>query len=202
MNEVKGTAGAGPRPAVARTSADRLPAYFYRLSAAAQRIYLRSDAIDSFNLTTSPAALRIADALIKTLAEGRQAAIAIAARELADEVCRLMGVRPINVEVRGVRPHNTRGELHGIFYPTRPPRIVLWMRTAQRHQTVKPRTFVRTLLHELGHYFDYAVLRLGESYHTAGFFKRESALMRALVAAETPRAAGQALKDSDRGGGA
>src|SRR5579885_625937 len=113
MNEVKGTAGAGPQAAVARASADRLPAYFYRLSAAAQRIYLRSDAIDSFNLTASPAALRIADALMKTLAEGRQAAIAIAARELADEVCRLMGVRPINVEVRGVRPHNTRGELHG-----------------------------------------------------------------------------------------
>lgn len=201
MNEVKGTTDATPR-SPARTPSDRLPAFFYRLAPAAQRAYLRSDAIDSFNLTPSLAALRIAGTLMKTLAEGRQAAIGLASRELADEVCRLLQVRPINVEVRGVRPHNTRGELHGIFYPTRPPRIVLWMRTAQRRQTVKPRTFVRTLLHELGHYFDYTVLRLGDSYHTAGFFKRESSLMRALVAGDVPEAATGPVRDNDRGGGA
>jgi hypothetical protein len=84
-----------------------------------------------------------------------------------------------------VRPRNARGELHGLFYPydarTRtPPRIVLWMRTAQRHDVVKPKTFVRTLMHEVGHYLDYALLRLEDSYHTQGFFKRESSLVRAL----------------------
>src|ERR1700735_5142141 len=40
------------------------------------------------------------------------------------------------------------------------PLIILWMRTAQRHDVVKPKTFLRTLFHELGHYLDYALLRL------------------------------------------
>jgi len=193
--------GVGPRTAARRPS-DQLPAFFYRLSPAAQRTYLRSDSIDTFNLTPSPQARRMAETLMRTLAEGRPAAIEIIARQLADELCQLLQVRPISVEVRGVRPHNARGELHGIFYPTRPPRIVLWMRTAQRHQTVKPRTFIRTLLHELGHYFDYAVLRLGDSFHNSGFFKRESALMRALMPAEENELTPGIPKDNDRGGGA
>jgi hypothetical protein len=54
------------------------------------------------------------------------------------------------------------------------------MRTAQRHDVVKPKTFVRTLMHEIGHYLDYAHLRLEDSYHTRGFFQRESSLVRAL----------------------
>lgn len=173
--------GIGPRSAGLRKPPDQLPAFFYRLSAASQRTYLRSDAIETFNLVPSSEALRMTAVLIKTLTEGRQAAAALGARQLADELCRLLQVRPIEIEVRGVRPHNARGELHGIFYPTRPPRIVLWMRTARRHQTVKPRTFIRTLLHEIGHYLDYALLRLGDSFHTRGFFQRESSLVRALL---------------------
>jgi hypothetical protein len=191
----------GPRSA-RRGPSDLLPAFFYRLSPAAQRTYLRSNAIETFNLAPSPQALRMTAALMNTLTEGRQAAAGIVVRQLADELCGLLQVRPIAVEVRGVRPHNTRGELHGIFYPTRPPRIVLWMRTAQRHQTVKPRTFIRTLLHELGHYFDYAVLRLGDSFHTSGFFKRESALVRALLPQGEPDAGRDRPKDSDLGDGA
>jgi hypothetical protein len=181
MHGVKGTMGIGPRSARLRRPPDQLPAFFYRLSSAAQRTYLRSDAIETFNLVPSPEALRMTAALTKMLAEGRQAAAAQYARQLTDELCGLLQVRPIEIEVRGVRPHNARGELHGIFYPTRPPRIVLWMRTARRHQTVKPRTFIRTLLHEIGHYLDYALLRLGDSFHTSGFFKRESSLVRALL---------------------
>jgi hypothetical protein len=35
-------------------------------------------------------------------------------------------------------------------------------------------------MHEFAHYLDYALLRLGDSPHTAGFFKRESFLVRSL----------------------
>ena len=103
---------------------------------------------------------------------------------LMDELCGGFGVADIHLEVRGVRPHNARGELHGLFRLSRPPEIVLWMRTAQRHEVVKPRTFLRTLLHELCHYLDYALLKLEDSYHTMGFFKRESFLVRALIGSE------------------
>src|SRR5205823_3660237 len=34
---------------------------------------------------------------------------------------------------------------------------------------------------EVGHHLDYTVLRLSESYHTEGFYKRESSLFHQLV---------------------
>ena len=73
------------------------------------------------------------------------------------------------------------GSCTDLFRLSKPPEIVLWMRTAQRHEVVKPRTFLRTLLHELCHYLDYSLLQLEDSYHTMGFFKRESFLVRALM---------------------
>jgi hypothetical protein len=99
-------------------------------------------------------------------------------------LCDAFGVPFIRVEVRGVRPHNTRGELHGLFRLSKPPEILLWMRTAQRHDVVKPRTFLRTMLHELCHYLDYSMLKLDDSFHTMGFFKRESFLVRVLMGSE------------------
>jgi hypothetical protein len=57
------------------------------------------------------------------------------------------------------------------------------MRTAQRHDVVKPKTFLRTLMHELGHYLDYTLLKLDDSFHNSGFFKRESFLVRTLYPA-------------------
>ena len=167
-----------------------LPSYFYRLSARAQRIWLKSDSIDRLDLVPDAATLSLTAALMATLPSGTPSVIERAVQALADRICGLTGVRGVRVEVRGVRPHNTRGELHGIFYPRGPspdpgaPLIILWMRTAQRHEVVKAKTFLRTLMHELGHYFDYALLRLGESFHTTGFFRRESFLVRILSPAQ------------------
>ncbi|MGD0075527.1 MAG: hypothetical protein ABSD31_14475 [Candidatus Binataceae bacterium] len=158
-----------------------LPKFFYRLSPRAQRSYLKGDAIADFNLTPGPAALSLVDKLLDALDSGALASINRAAQALIDELCHLLGVKPVSVEVRGVRPHNQRGELHGIFYPrARPPKMILWMRTARRHDIVKPKTFVRTLFHEFGHYLDYSLLKLDESFHNSGFFKRESFLVRVL----------------------
>ena len=163
----------------------RLPSYFYRLSSHAQRTYLKSDSVERFDYVASVAARNSLDALMRVLESGNLAATATCARALTAEICRGLATPPVNVEIRGVRPRNTRGELHGLFYPYDPrrrrqPYIVLWMRTAQRHDVVKPKTFVRTLMHEIGHYLDYAHLRLEDSYHTRGFFQRESSLVRAL----------------------
>lgn len=167
-----------------------LPAFFYRLPARAQRCYLKSNAIERFELNPSPTAFDRTAFLMRVLEHGELAATGKAAQALITELCLLLGVKPVRIEVRGVRPRNARGELHGIFYPARMPRagahgasapaIILWMRTAQRHDVVKPKTFLRTLLHELGHYLDYALLKLEDSYHTQGFFKRESSLVHAL----------------------
>ncbi len=173
--------------------AAKLPAFFYRLTARAQRCYLKSDSIDRYNFVPSTSALARTEALLRTLETGSLAAINQAAQHLVDEVCRVLRIAPLRVEIRGVRQRNPRSELHGIFYPhERPPRMIVWMRTAQRRDIVKPKTFLRTLLHELGHYLDYAVLDLGDSFHTKGFFKRESFLVRSLYVA--PRQSPEAGK--------
>jgi hypothetical protein len=186
---------------------DALPSYFYRLSARAQRVWLKSDSIERFELVPDVAAFSLTAALVAALSSGAPPVIEHAAQTLADQICRLLAVKAVRIEVRGVRPHNTRGELHGIFYPRGPsprpgpPLIILWMRTAQRHDVVKPRTFVRTLMHELGHYLDYALLRLEESFHTTGFFRRESFLVKTLFppAAARPPTGSARQADSHHG---
>lgn len=192
-----GASGPAPRKA-------ELPRFFYRLSARAQRTYLKGDSIDRFDLIPGAAAFSLTGALMRALESGAPSAVERAAQGLVTELCRLLGVRAVRIEVRSVRPRNAVGELHGIFYPRGPgrrpaaatvralaaaarpgdPLIVLWMRTAQRHDVVKPKTFLRTLMHELGHYLDYALLKLDDSFHNSGFFKRESFLVRTLYPAQ------------------
>lgn len=101
----------------------------------------------------------------------------------------MLRVRPARIEVLAARPRSDWGELHGLYTPdpARPPRIQLWMRTAQHKRVVAFRTFLRTLLHELGHHLDYEHLRLAESFHTEGFFRRESSLFKQLTARADPR---------------
>jgi hypothetical protein len=79
-----------------------------------------------------------------------------------------LGVPPVRVEVLAARPHAKWGELHGLYTVERgkPPKIQLWMRTAKQRRVVAFRTYLRTLLHEVGHHLDYALLRLRDSYHT------------------------------------
>ncbi len=171
-----------PRPAAGGGRAAALPGFFYRLAPRDQKAYLTSEATEVFDLTAGIHAVALAEALVAALDDGSLAGTGRAAQALASELCRSAGVRAVPVEVKGARPRNARGELHGIFYPDA-PRIVLWTRTAIRGDVVKPRTFVRTLMHELAHYLDYSLLRLGNSYHTRGFFKRESFLVRAVLPA-------------------
>lgn len=162
-----------------------LPAFFYKLSLHSQRCYLKSDSIAKYEgFAGSPAAKSRLDDLMDALEGGTLQNVQSSATLLMHQLCQLFRVPPVRIEVRGVRPHNARGELHGLFRLSNPPEILLWMRTAQRHEVVKPRTFLRTLLHELCHYLDYSVLKLEDSYHTMGFFKRESFLVRSLIGTE------------------
>jgi hypothetical protein len=99
----------------------------------------------------------------------------------------------VKVQVLAARPHAKWGELHGLYTAERgrTPTIQLWMRTAKQRRVVAFRTYLRTLLHEVGHHLDYTLLRLRDSYHTEGFYKRESSLFKQLVpeAARPPESA-------------
>ena len=73
-------------------------------------------------------------------------------------------------------------------------------RTAARRQVVAFRTFLRTLCHEICHHLDYEMYALEETFHTEGFYKRESSLANALLAQEAPGAPPVAPRSDPVGG--
>jgi hypothetical protein len=60
------------------------------------------------------------------------------------------------------------------------------MRTVAQKRVVAFRTFLRTLLHEVCHHLDYEHYELEETFHTEGFYARESSLMRDLLGETKP----------------
>jgi hypothetical protein len=159
-------------------------AYYARLSARDKRIYRQSDAIERVPLP-DPVALRpLVDELAAALGDEDRHATERACQRLADAMLAQLALPPVRLSVLAARPSRDWGELHGYYDPTREgvaPTITLWMRTAQRKQVVAFRTFLRTFLHEIGHHLDYELLRLAETFHTEGFYKRESSLFRQLM---------------------
>jgi hypothetical protein len=159
-------------------------AYYARLSARDKRIYRQSDAIERVELP-DPGALRpLVDAVAAALADEDRHATERACQRLADALLAQLALPPVRLSVLAARPSRDWGELHGYYDPTREgvaPTLTIWMRTAQRKQVVAFKTFLRTFLHEIGHHLDYELLRLAETFHTEGFYKRESSLVRQLL---------------------
>lgn len=162
-------------------------AYYQRLSAEQKRIYRASDRVERIELPrneTTRGLGELIDRLETALGEGDRARTQTAAQALMDGLTGVLDVPPLRIKVLRRRPSWETGELHGLYEPGPGGvhRVSVWMRTAQRAQVVKFKTFFRTLLHELCHHLDYERLQLEESFHTEGFYKRESALVRELLA--------------------
>ena len=166
-----------------------------RLKRWQQREYDRSNAVTALPVRATPR-LKQAAVLLRTALEAEDPTrVERVAQVICDELCAAFRVTPVRVRVRGVRPANRRGELHGLYTwaeGSGPGRIELWMRTAKRAQVVRYRTFLRTLLHEVCHHLDYHLLHLRESFHTEGFFKRESSLVHQVRPADAAVETGSA----------
>jgi len=171
-------------------------AYFERLSRRQQGIYLKSDRITTVPLPKAAALRPLVVELGAALESGDRALTESASQLLASGLARELGLPSVRVTVLSARPHAKWGELHGLYEstgkPGKPPTITLWMRTARQKRVVAFRTFLRTLLHEMGHHLDYTLLKLGDSLHTQGFYQRESHLFHQLV---TDRGSGMATLD-------
>jgi hypothetical protein len=162
-------------------------AYYARLSAARQRIYRKSDALESLELPPGLAIGTPVEAIRAGLSCADRAAVQAAAADLIAALVNGFGVPKVRVRVLARRPDDGDSVLHGLYEPgegATPARITVWMRTAARRDVVAFRTFLRTLIHELCHHLDYELLLLPETFHTAGFYKRESSLVAAILARE------------------
>jgi hypothetical protein len=159
-------------------------AYFDKLSAARKVVYLRSDAIERIALPPGPALTHVVAQIEDELQAERRKQVEVAAQALLSDLTQRLKVPPVRVKVLTVRPSGNWGELHGLYEPEEDgvsALITVWMRTVARKQVVAFRTFLRTLLHELCHHLDYELYKFPETFHTQGFYKRESNLMAQLA---------------------
>jgi hypothetical protein len=167
-------------------------AYYDRLSAASQKTYRRSDSIPRIEMPEPAALMPIAREIGAALEAAQRAAVEKSCQALVDGINAQLATPPVGVRVLERRPANSEGELQGLYEPDEVTgsvaRITVWMRTAQREQVVKFRTFLRTVVHEVCHHVDYEHYLLPETFHTEGFYARESALVRELLG-EPPKAA-------------
>jgi hypothetical protein len=165
-------------------------AFYDRLNASRRRIYDRSDAIVTLALPAGPDLSDHVTAITEALARDAQRDVQRGCQTLMDALVARFTVPPVRMKVWPARPSGDWGELHGLYVPdndTPPARIELWMRTAQLKKVVAPRTFLRTFVHEFCHHLDYEHFRLAETFHTEGFYKRESHLLDQLAGPPVPR---------------
>ena len=157
--------------------------YYARLGKKDRAIYDRSDSIPSIRLPQPSLLWPLGPVLEAALLGDDKRAVQAACTLLASGITVMLKTPPVQVVVLAVRPSLATAELHGLYTrePGKVPRIRVWMRTVRQRRVVAFRTFLRTLLHEVCHHLDYTYLRLPESFHTQGFFKRESSLFHQLV---------------------
>jgi len=159
-------------------------AYYKRLTVRQKRAYDKSDEITSVRIPNASKLYPIVNALETALKEEDRKETEILSRKLVSALTARLKVPAIKVRVFAVRPHNSRGELHGLYNPAKgqvPAIIDIWMRTAKHKRVVAFRTFLRTLLHEICHHLDYEHFKFSYSFHTEGFYKRESSIFHQLV---------------------
>ena len=168
-----------------------MPSFRHRLTRAQQREYDRSNAVSAVPVRVSARGARAVELLGWALAHADRPRTQRVAQVICDELCLALRVPALRVEVKEVRPSDRRGELHGLYESAGRRQVIsVWMYTAKRAQVVAYKSFLRTLVHEMGHHLDYQLLDLRDSFHTDGFFRRESSLVNQLLAAAARAAAG------------
>lgn len=177
--------------------------YYDNLSEARKRIYRKSDAIRRIPISCKGELYNLAAKLKSSLEKGKRRDVSVHASEMCRIICEGLDIEPLKVKISTRRPSNAKEELQGLYERTEGEEAVLtvWMKTAAKGQVVAFKSFIRTVLHELCHHIDFTYYRLAESYHTEGFFARESGLYKEIVPVtlqrETPRRKTASKKKSE-----
>jgi hypothetical protein len=163
--------------------------FYERLTARQQSIYRQSDDIKYLRLKTADKLQLDAKKLGEILESEKLGEVQLICQQIVNEIISQIKAPPVDVEVLSVRPSDDWGELHGLYLPEdegETARIQVWMRTAKHKRVVAFKSFLRTLLHELCHHLDYEHFGFPETFHTEGFYSRESSLFKQIfVATET-----------------
>lgn len=162
--------------------------FYRRLTSAQKREYDRSDAIPNVPVDASPELGRLANDFVLAVGEESTRDVARAGQLLLNALCEALSSKtgrpldPPRLKVLRERPVRARAELHGLYneFTDGHAEIRVWMLTAANRRVVRPRTLLRTLLHELCHHLDIRLFGLPSSFHTLAFHTRESSLLRAL----------------------
>ena len=159
--------------------------YYQHLPASEKKIYRASDKISKVSLKDSSYLLPFVRDVQSALKSKDKKLVLRASQTLVNHLTQQLEIPPIKVKVLTSRPQNNYGELHGLYDPVsskvKVAEVSVWMLTAKRKQVVAFKTYMRTLFHEVCHHLDYELYKLEDSYHTEGFFKRESSLYKQLV---------------------
>jgi hypothetical protein len=160
--------------------------YYDNLSAANKRIYRKSDAIECIPVKDPERIRPVVIELRKSLADNKRSAVAKHSSEICRRICEGLGTEKLIVKISSKRPSSSTEELHGLYEWTEgeTPVLTIWMKTAVKRRVVAFKSFIRTVLHELCHHLDYTYFDLEDSFHTEGFFKRESSFYKQIVPLE------------------
>jgi hypothetical protein len=158
--------------------------YYKRLSASRQSVYRQSDAIIAIRLPDAEVLRAPAQSLIEALKSENRTIVQGFSQQITNGIIGQLQVPPLRIQVLAVRPSDDWGELHGLYLPEedgKAAKIQLWMRTAKHKRVVAFKSYLRTLLHEICHHLDYEFYKFPETFHTEGFYNRESSLFHQLV---------------------
>ena len=160
--------------------------YYRNLTPKQRKSYRESDRIAHVELGDPMQLQGAVTALRDALSAGDRRRVQRACVAVARGVCDDLGISRVRVQVGGRRPTDADGgELFGQCSwdeeETKGALVEVWMRTAKRGQVVAFKTLLRTLIHEICHHLDYELHGLDNTFHTEGFFRRESSIMHRLV---------------------
>lgn len=160
-------------------------AYYTKLPPKDKKIYQASDKISDIKLKNCAELVPYIKEIETALLSENKNLLQQSSQIFATNITKQLEIASVKIKVLANRPCNNYGELHGLYEPAtrkrRHAEISVWMRTAKRKQVVAFKTYMRTIFHELCHHFDYELYELDDSFHTEGFFKRESSIYKQLV---------------------
>lgn len=136
------------------------------------RTYRKSNAVTTTNFYATKNARLIALRLLKEEDATRREEIG---QLLLNELSEFFLIAAPQLTVQDKRQYHTKrdGKLFQKTFGTyNSGNIRITNRTAIREKVVAAKTFLDTLIHEFMHHYDFNILKLSRSLHTAGFFSR------------------------------